>query len=65
MRKPCIAKLGVGARLCAEHQPQRVTSKTPTETFHDFDLTWALRLVCDTAALRTVEPSGNNFGMHR
>ena len=41
-----------GARLCAEHQPQRVTRKGSTETFHDPVATRPLRLVCDIAALR-------------
>ena len=41
-----------GARLCAQHQPQRVTRPRVTETFHDCRTESPLRLVCDTAALR-------------
>ncbi len=41
-----------GARLCAEHQPQRAASPTATEIFPGLGKTRLLRLVCDTAALR-------------
>ena len=61
---PVHPKLVVGARLCAEHQSQRATSKRPAETLHDLGVTWPLRLVCDTAALRTVGQVTTNFGMH-
>ncbi len=41
-----------GARLCAEHQPLRVTSTRVTEIFSNLSPELPLRLVSDTAALR-------------
>ena len=61
----CIPKVVVGARLGAEHQPQRVASTRAAEIFPALDVTRRLRLVCDTAALRTAGQAPNNFGMHR
>ena len=61
--RPCGPKWWVGARRCAEHQPQRVASTRAAEIFPDLDGTRRLRLVCNTAALRPAGQSTNNFGM--
>ena len=42
-----------GSAACAEHQPQRAASTRAVEIFPDLDTSQLLRLVCDTAALRT------------
>lgn len=51
MRSSCVGT--DGARLCAQHQPQRVRPESITETFHNFRAKSPLRLVSDTAALQS------------